>query len=109
LPNSHGWRPKNRPGKRKIVIYTPLEIINRREARNGQNLGPQAKTPISVIYGYASKPAPSGRRSGMKCPVLAAARWPRAARNPCFLGESRDAAPIRTRAVRGDINKSAEI
>jgi len=52
------------------MIYTAREFINGREARNGQNLGPQAKTPRAVIYGYASKPARNGRRSGIICPIF---------------------------------------
>jgi len=93
----------------KIMINTPLEVIKCRDARKGQKAGPQAKTPIAVINGYAPKRAQNGRRLGIKCPVLAARRQPCAARNPCFLEESRNAAPIHLRAARGNINESAEI
>jgi len=91
------------------MIYTPREIINRRMHENAQNLGPQAKSPIAMIYRYASNRGSNGRRSGIKRPVFGRRRQARAARNPCFHGEFRDAAPIRTRAARGDINKSAEL
>jgi len=47
------------------MIYTTREIINRPSYRNGLILGSQAKTPIAVIYRYASKLAANGRRSGI--------------------------------------------
>jgi len=76
---------------------------------NGQILGPQAKTPIAMIYRNASNRASNGRRSGTKCPVLdAAAKAPRGA-NALF---SRSISRRRDRKyaqMRGDINKSAKI
>jgi len=102
-------RPKSRRGKQKIMIYTPREMINRRDGRNAQNLGQCAKTPIEVINEYASKPAENGRRSGIKCPVLAAARGPLAALNPFIVLGSSDPTPIHRRETRGNINESAEI
>jgi hypothetical protein len=91
------------------VIYTPDEIINRRDERKGQNRGPQAKKPTAIIYRYASNRVKNGRRLGAKCLVLDRRRWPRTTQNPCFLGGSRDTAPIHLRNSRGDINESAEL
>ena len=62
-----------------------------------------------LISHYAAKRAYFGRRSGIICPSLASSRWPREARKAGFLGEFRDAAPRATRAVRGNINNSAEL
>jgi hypothetical protein len=100
------WKAKNHD------LYDLRDLRNHKMAtmhEKGQNLGPQAKSPVAVFYGYASKWAKNGRRSGLACPLLAALRRPCAARTPCFLGESCDAALILMRAARGDINESAEI
>jgi len=54
----------------------------------GQNLGPQAKTPIAMIYRKALNRAPNGRRSGMKRPVLHRRRYGLARREPRVFSEN---------------------
>jgi hypothetical protein len=83
--------------------------MNVRDERKPRFLGPRANAPLSVINGYASKRPSNGRRWGIICPILAAARRPRAARNPCFLGKLCGAALVRPRNARDNINESAEI
>jgi hypothetical protein len=92
------------------MIYTPHEAINGRGARKGRKPRPAGETPIAMIYQYCVKTGVKRAPIGHETSCFARRRQGVCdARKPCFLEESRSAAKHRTRAARGDINKSAEI
>jgi hypothetical protein len=82
------------------ALYDPRDDKPPLCRERGLILGPHAKTPQTMISGKASNWAWSGRHSGIKRPVFGIGAMTRAARNPCFLGGLRDAAPINARRAR---------